>query len=105
MKPKQDNHSKIHMRWLKSTLLFVLESTPVRPWLNWSIDVRSYSFARVGNMASRRLLLLRCPWPRTAIASTWFSYLACVLSLLVAGAVYALDPNKRLNQYETKVEL
>jgi hypothetical protein len=54
-------------------------------------------------MASRRSLLLRCIWPRTAIAATWFSYLACVL--LLAGPAYALDANKRLNQYETKVEL
>jgi hypothetical protein len=40
---------------------------------------------------------------RAAVAATWFSYLACVL--LLAGPVNALEPDKRLNQYETMVEL
>jgi hypothetical protein len=40
---------------------------------------------------------------RAALAATWFSYLACVL--LLAGPVNALEPNKRLNQHETMVEL
>ena|ERR1035441_7248859 len=48
-------------------------------------------------MAFRRPLLLRVSWPRTTIAAA----LACHLTgiLLLAGTVYALDPNKRVTQY------
>ena len=51
----------------------------------------------MGNIASRRPLLLRFSWPRTTIAAT----LGCCLTyvLLLAGTVHALDPNKRLTQY------
>jgi signal transduction histidine kinase/ligand-binding sensor domain-containing protein len=48
-------------------------------------------------MTSRRLLLFRFHWPRTAIAALWSAYLACVLFL--AAPVHALDPNKRITQY------
>jgi len=48
-------------------------------------------------MTSRRSLLLRSKWPGIAIAATLGCCLTCVLSL--AGAVHALDPNKRLTQY------
>jgi hypothetical protein len=41
-------------------------------------------------MASRRGFCFIASPPRTAIATTWFSYLACVL--LLAGPAYALDP-------------
>ena len=51
----------------------------------------------MGNIASRRPLLLRFNWPRTTIAATLASCVACVL--LMAGTVHALDPNKRLTQY------
>jgi signal transduction histidine kinase/ligand-binding sensor domain-containing protein len=47
-------------------------------------------------MASRRRLLLRVSCPRT-IAAAWACHLACIL--LLAGAVHALDPNKRVTQY------
>ena len=46
-------------------------------------------------MASRRRLLLRVSWPRTTIAAALASHLTCIL--LLAGSVYALDPNKRPN--------
>ncbi len=51
----------------------------------------------MGNIPSRRALLLRFSWPRTTIAAT----LVCCLTyvLLLAGPVHALDPNKRLTQY------
>jgi len=48
-------------------------------------------------MTSRRRLLLRVSWPRTTIAATLGCYLACIL--LLAGSVYALDPNQRITQY------
>src|SRR5271157_4735449 len=48
-------------------------------------------------MTSRRRLLLRVSWPRTTIAATLACHLSCIL--LLAGSVYALDPNKRLTQY------
>ena len=48
-------------------------------------------------MASRRALLLRSKWPRTAIATGLGVCLACVL--LLANPAYALDPSKRLTQY------
>ena len=51
----------------------------------------------MGKIASRRPLLLRFNWARAAIAATLGSCLTCVL--LLAGAVHALDPNKRLTQY------
>ena len=51
----------------------------------------------MGNTASRRSLLLRFRWPRRTIAATLASCVTCVL--LLAGSVYALDPNKRLTQY------
>jgi len=51
----------------------------------------------MGNAASRRSLLLRFRWPRRTIAATLASCVTCVL--LLAGSVYALDPNKRLTQY------
>src|SRR5271157_5497351 len=51
----------------------------------------------MGKTASRRSLLLRLMWACAAIAVTLGSCLACVLFL--AGAVHALDPNKRLTQY------
>jgi signal transduction histidine kinase/ligand-binding sensor domain-containing protein len=48
-------------------------------------------------IASRRPLLLRFKRACAAIAATLGSCLTCVL--LLAGAVHALDPNKRLTQY------
>src|SRR5271157_5892355 len=51
----------------------------------------------MGKTASRRSLLLRFMWACAAIAVTLGSCLACVLFL--AGAVHALDPNKRVTQY------
>ena len=48
-------------------------------------------------MASCRPLLLRVKWPRTTITAKLNSYFACIL--LLAGAVHALDPNKRVTQY------
>src|SRR5271166_1640580 len=51
----------------------------------------------MGKMASRRPLLLRFKWACAAIAAMLGSCLTCVL--LLAGSVYALDPNKRLSQY------
>src|SRR5271157_4086492 len=53
--------------------------------------------ANVGKMASRRRLLLWVSWPRTTIAAALACHLTCLL--LLAGSVYALDPNKRLTQY------
>ena len=53
--------------------------------------------------ASRRPLLLGFKWVRAAFAATVGSCLICML--LLAGVVHGLDPNKRLAQYETKVEL
>ena len=47
-------------------------------------------------MAPRQLLLLRVRWPRTTLVLVG-RYLACILFL--AGALHALDPNKRLTQY------
>ena len=44
-------------------------------------------------MASRRRLLLRVSWPRTTIAAALACHLTCIL--LLAGSVYALNPNKR----------
>jgi hypothetical protein len=41
--------------------------------------------------------------PRTTIATALACHLTCIW--LLAGKVHALDPNKRLIQYETKVEL
>ena len=51
----------------------------------------------MGNIPSRRALLLRFSWPRTTIAAT----LGCCLTYvsLLAGTAHALDPNKRLTQY------
>ena len=54
-------------------------------------------------MASRRRFLLRVSCPRTTIAAALACHLTCIW--LLAGKVHALDPNKRLIQYETKVEL
>src|SRR5208283_3324709 len=51
----------------------------------------------MGNIASRGQLLLRVSWPRTTAAATLGYCLTCVL--LMAGAVHALDPNKRITQY------
>ena len=51
----------------------------------------------MGKIASRRPLLLRFKWACAAIAATLGWCLTCVL--LLAGAVHALDPNKRLTQY------
>jgi len=51
----------------------------------------------VGNIASRRLLPPRFSWPSATIVATLRSCLTCVL--LLAGAVHALDPNKRVTQY------
>src|ERR1700756_25207 len=48
-------------------------------------------------MTSRRQLLIPVSRPRTKIAAALVCYLACIL--LLAGTVYALDPNKRLTQY------
>ena len=55
------------------------------------------SAAHMGEIASRRSPLLRSKWPRRTIAATLGSCLTCVL--LLAGTVYALDPNKRITQY------
>src|SRR5664280_891180 len=51
----------------------------------------------MGKMGSRRPLLLRFNWARGPIAATLASWLTSVL--LLAGAVHALDPNKRITQY------
>src|SRR5271167_1631890 len=51
----------------------------------------------MGKMASCRPLLLRFKWACAAIAAMLGSCLTCVL--LLAGSVYALDPNKHLTQY------
>ncbi len=51
-------------------------------------------------MASRRRLLLRVSLPRTTIAAALACHLTCLW--LLAGSVYALDPNKRLTQYSHK---
>src|SRR5271165_2244063 len=51
----------------------------------------------MGNMASRRPLLLRFKWACAAIAATLGSGLTC--ALLMASAVHALDPNKHITQY------
>jgi signal transduction histidine kinase/ligand-binding sensor domain-containing protein len=51
-------------------------------------------------MDSRRHLLLRGNWPRMMIAAAVVCHLARIL--LLAGSVYALDPNKRLTQYMHK---
>src|SRR5271169_3557460 len=48
-------------------------------------------------MVSRRWLLLRVSWSRTTTAAALACHLTCIL--LLAGSVYALDPNKRLTQY------
>ena len=55
------------------------------------------SAAHMGEIASRRSPLLRSKWPRRTIVATLGSCLTCVL--LLAGAVHALDPNKRVTQY------
>ncbi len=51
----------------------------------------------MGKVDSRRPLLLRFQWACTTIAATLAPCLTCVLFL--AGAVHALDPNKRVTQY------
>ena len=51
----------------------------------------------MGNIASRRPLLLRVSWPSATIVATLGACLTCVVSL--AGTVHALDPNKHLTQY------
>ena len=51
----------------------------------------------MGKTVTRRPLLLRFKWACAAIAVTLGSCLASMLFL--AGAVHALDPNKRLTQY------
>jgi signal transduction histidine kinase/ligand-binding sensor domain-containing protein len=51
----------------------------------------------MGEMGSRRPLLLRFKCPRTTIAAAFGPYLICVL--LLAGTVHALDPDKRVTQY------
>ncbi|MFY9644717.1 MAG: two-component regulator propeller domain-containing protein, partial [Terriglobales bacterium] len=48
-------------------------------------------------MAFRRRFLLRISWPRTTFAAALACYFTCIW--LLAGSVYALDPNKRLTQY------
>src|SRR5271157_5417397 len=48
-------------------------------------------------MTSRQPLLLRVSWSRTTTAAALACHLTCIL--LLAGSVYALDPNKRLTQY------
>src|SRR5271166_4148010 len=53
-------------------------------------------FRKDGKMATLRALQLRFNSRRTTIA-TLGCCLTCVL--LMAGSVYALDPNKRLTQY------
>ena len=45
----------------------------------------------------RRAPLLRLIWPRGTLAATLSCYIACLW--LLAGPVYALDPNKRITQY------
>jgi len=47
--------------------------------------------------ACRRTLLLRFFWPRRTITGAFGCYLVCLW--LLAGQVYALDPNKRITQY------
>src|ERR1035438_5305163 len=51
----------------------------------------------MGEIASRRSLLLRLNWPSATIVATLGSCLTCVL--LLACTVQALDPNKRVTQY------
>ncbi len=51
----------------------------------------------MGETASRRSLLLRFNWPSATIVAMLGACLTCVL--LLAGTVYALDPNKRVTQY------
>ncbi len=51
----------------------------------------------MGKVASRRPLLHCLNWARGAIAAMLGCCLTCVL--LLAGALHALDPNKRLTQY------
>jgi len=51
----------------------------------------------MARVASHRPLLLRFKWACRAIAATLGSCLICIL--LLAGAVHALDPNKRITQY------
>src|SRR5271166_3966550 len=51
----------------------------------------------MGEIASRRSLLLRLNWPSATMVATLGSCLTCVL--LLAGTVHALDPNKHLTQY------
>ena len=65
-----------------------------RGWMNRCLTLFGYN---MGNIASRRPLLLRFNWPAATIAATLGSCLTCVL--LLAGPVHALDPNKRLTQY------
>ncbi len=48
-------------------------------------------------MASSHRLLLRGAWHRTTIAAALVCHLSCIF--LLAGPVYALDPNKRITQY------
>ena len=48
-------------------------------------------------MASRRRFPLQVSCPRTTIAAALACHLTCIL--LLAGSVYALDPNKRITQY------
>ena len=48
-------------------------------------------------MASCRPLLVRLSWRRTTIVAALTCHLTGIL--LLAGSVYALDPNKRLTQY------
>ena len=48
-------------------------------------------------MASRRRFPLQISCPRTTIAAALACHLTCIL--LLAGSVYALDPNKRVTQY------
>src|SRR5579859_6247813 len=51
----------------------------------------------MGEIASRRSLLLRLNWPSATIVATLGSCFTFVL--LLAGTVQALDPNKRVTQY------
>ena len=53
----------------------------------------------MGKMASRRRLLLRVSWPRTTIAAALACHLTCIW--LLAGSVYALDPNRRQIGHDT----
>jgi signal transduction histidine kinase/streptogramin lyase len=68
----------------------------VTPRLRASEWDRLSRFRKDGKMASLRALLLRFNSRRTTIAT-----LGCCLTclLLLAGPVYALDPNKHLTQY------